>query len=99
MRMLPLPPLQVVQVAAEVDGCALYGGNGDPIVYGRPALAAHTHLDELRRNKSVPGNPPISALISPRRIDWADRTRGAGVPVLAIGPMVSQHGDVADLAE
>src|SRR6476646_11282523 len=28
MRMLPLPPLQVVQVAAESDGCALHGGNG-----------------------------------------------------------------------
>src|SRR6478672_9178294 len=64
MRMLPLPPLQVVQVAAEGDGCALHGGNGDSIVNGRPTLAAHAHLDELLSNKSVPGNPSITALIN-----------------------------------
>ncbi len=64
MRMLPLPPLQVVQVAAEVDGCALYGGNGDPIVNGCPTLTANAHLDELWSNKSVPGNPSITALIN-----------------------------------
>ena len=64
VRMLPFPPLQVVQVAAERKGCAFHGGNGDPIVNGRPALAAHADLDELWSNKSVPGNPPITALIN-----------------------------------
>src|SRR5690242_10879409 len=30
--MLPLPPLQVVEIAAKRNGCALYGGDGDAIV-------------------------------------------------------------------
>src|SRR6476646_5368994 len=47
MRMLPLPPLQVVQVAAEGDGGAFHGGNGDAIIDGGPTLTAHSHLDEL----------------------------------------------------
>jgi hypothetical protein len=40
VRMLPLPPLQVVQVAAERDGRALHRGNGNPIVDGCATLAA-----------------------------------------------------------
>jgi hypothetical protein len=64
VRMLPLPPLQVVQVAAEGDRRALHGGNGDAIIDGRPALAAHAHLDELRSNKSVPWNASIAVLIN-----------------------------------
>jgi len=99
MRMLPLPPLQVVQVAAEGDGCALHGGNGDSIVNGRPTLAAHAHLDELWSKKSVPGNASITALINAGRVDGADWLAGVGVPVLAVGPVISQYGDAAYLAE
>ncbi|SRR5579871_5294017 len=99
VRMLPLPPVQVVQVAAERDRCALHSGNGNPIVDGCRALTAHARLDELWRNKSMPGNPPVSALINARRIDRANGTARASVPVLAIGPMVSQHGDATNLAE
>lgn len=97
--MLPLPPLEVVQVAAEHEGRTLHGGNGDPIVDGCPTLAAHARLDELWRNQSVPGNPSISTLISAGRIDGANGTAGTRVPVLAVDPVVSQHGDAAYLAE
>src|SRR6476469_4086878 len=99
MRMLPLPPLQVVQVAAEGDGCALHGGNGDPIVNGRSTLAAHAHLDELRSNKSVPGNASITALINAGRVDRADWLAGVHMPVLAVGPVISQYGNATYLAE
>src|SRR5882724_6221 len=99
VRMLPLPPLHVVQVAAEPNGCTLHCGNGNPIFDGCPALAAHAALDELRRNQSVPGNAPVSVFIDAGSIDWANGNSGAGVPVLAVGPVVSQHSNAADLAK
>src|ERR1041384_6275910 len=71
--MLPLPPLQIVQVAAERDGCALHGGNGDPIGDGCSTLVADACLDELWRNESVPGNAPVPLLINAGRIDQIGR--------------------------
>src|SRR5438445_8713541 len=97
--MLPLPPVQIVQVAAEGDGRALHGGNRDPVIDECPTLAAHAHLDELRSNKSVPGNPSISALVSAGGINRADGFAGTSVPVLAVGPVVSQHGEATYLTE
>src|SRR6476646_1458216 len=97
--MLPLPPLQIVQVAAKRDGCALYGGDGDAIVNRCPTLAAHAALNELRGNQPVPGNAPVPVLIDAGGIDWANRLASAGVPVLAVGPIVSQDVYAADLAE
>src|SRR5438270_3269611 len=97
--MLPLPPLEVVQIAAKPDGCALHGGDGDAIINRRPTLAAHAALNELRSNQSVPGNAPVPVLIDAGGIDGANRFAGAGVPILAVGPMVSQHGHAANLAK
>src|ERR1051326_1073809 len=90
--MLPLPPLQVVQVATERDGCALHGSDGDASFNRCATLAAHAALNELRRNQSVPGNAPVSVLIDAGSIDGANRLAGAGVPVLAVGPIVGQYG-------
>jgi len=89
MWMLPLPPLQVVQVAAEGDRGAFHGGNGDPIIDGCATLAAHAHLDELRSNQSVPGNSSIAALINAGRVDRADWFARTRVPVLAVDPVIS----------
>lgn len=97
--MLPLPPLQIVQVAAKCDGWALHGGNGDSILDGYATLAAHAAVDELRRNQSVPGNPSIAVLINAGRIDRANGIAGMCVPVLAVDPVVTQDGDTAYLAE
>jgi len=99
IRMLPLPPLQVVQIAAEGDGCAFHGGDGNPIVNGRPTLAAHATLDEFRRNQPVPGNAPVTVLVNAGRIDRANGIAGTRVPVLAVDPVISQHGNAAYLAE
>ena len=99
LRVLALPPLQIVQVAAERDGCALHGGNGDPIGDGCSTLVADACLDELWRNESVPGNAPVPLLINAGRIDRANGVASARVPVLAVGPVVSQHGDAAYVAE
>src|SRR5579859_27719 len=97
--MLPLPPLQVVQVAAKRDGCALQRGDGNPVVDGCPTLAADAALNELRRNQSVPGNAPVSVLIDAGSIDGANRFAGAGVPILAVSPVVGQYSHAANLAE
>ena len=97
--MLPLPPLQIVQVAAERDGCALHGGNGDPIGDGCPTLVADSSLGELWGNQPVPGNAPVPLLINAGRIDRANGVASARVPVLAVDPVVSQYGDAAYLAE
>src|ERR1051326_5541730 len=99
IRMLPLPPLQVVQIAAEREGCPLHRGNGDAIVDGRPTLAAPAPLNEFRRNQAVPGNTPVMLLINAGRIDRANGIACMRVPVLAVDPMVAQHGDAAYLAE
>jgi hypothetical protein len=99
VRMLTLPPLQVVQVAAERDGRTLNPGNRYPIVDGCATFAAHAAWDKLRRYQSVPGNPSISALINAGSIDWANWFAAIGVPVLAVGPVISQHSDAADLAQ
>src|SRR5690242_15774689 len=90
--MLPLPPLQVVQVAAKRDGRTLQCGNGNPVVDGCPTLAAYAALNELRSDQSVPGNTPVSVLIDAGSIDGANRFAGAGVPVLAVSPVVGQYG-------
>src|SRR5579864_4798231 len=97
--MLPLPPLQVVQVAAKRDGCALHGGDGDAVIDGYPTLAAHAALNELWRNEPMPGNAPVAILINAGGIYRANRFAGVGVPVLAVSPMVGHHGHAANFAE
>src|SRR5215831_5032748 len=97
--MLPLPPLQVVQVAAKRNGSALHGIDGNPVVDGCPTFAAHAALNKLRRNRPVPGNPPVSVVINAGSIDGANRFAGAAVPVLAVSPIVGGHRYAADFAE
>src|SRR4249920_1119247 len=97
--MLPFPPLQIVHVTAKRDGRAFYGSDGNPVVDGCPTLAAHAALNKFRRDQPVPGNAPVPVLIDAGGIDWANRLAGAGMPILAIGPIVGQHSYAADLAE
>src|SRR5476651_1266729 len=86
--MLPFPPLQVVQVAAELDGGTLHLGDSDPVFNGRATLVAYSGLYELRLNRAVPWNAPVSMLINAGGIDRAGRGTGAGMPILAVGPLV-----------
>src|SRR5579864_5079348 len=86
--MLPLPPLQVVQIAAKRDGRALHGGDGDAVIDGCAALVTHTGLNELGRDQSMPGDAPVPLLIDAGSIDGTNRFAGVGMPVLAVSPMV-----------
>src|SRR5882672_10819069 len=96
--MLPLPPLHVMQVAAEFDRRPLHRRDRYSICNGCATLVTRTGLDQFRLNHSVPWNALVSMVINARRIDWADRATSAGMPVLAVGPMLGQNGRAANFA-
>src|SRR5260370_12469010 len=91
---LALPPLQIVQVAAELDGRSVRNGDGQPLLKAFPAFVANPGLNMIRFDGPVPGDAAIPVFIQTGRIDWANRFAGARVPVLAICPMVrgKRHG-------
>src|SRR6266853_973009 len=97
--MLAFPPLQVMQVSAKGERGSFYSGDGNAIVDRVAAFRASAGLNELRRHGAMPGNSPVSALVQAGGIDGADGAARSGVPVLAIRPVVDQHGDAANLAK
>src|SRR5580765_7931692 len=97
--MLPFPPLHVMQVAAEFDRRLLHRSDRDSICNRCATLVTRASLDQFRLYHSVPGNALVSMIINARRIDWADRATSAGMPVLAVGPMVGQNGRATNFAE
>jgi hypothetical protein len=97
--MLPLPPLEVVQVAAKHTRRALYLGDRDAIFHWCSTLATPAFGNEFRGDHTVPGNPPVAAVIEAGAVDRANRDAGPRMPVLAVRPVICQHGHAADLAE
>lgn len=60
---------------------------------------ARSSPDVLGIDCAVPGNAPVTALVETRRIHWTDRIATSRMPVLAVGPMVAEDVERADLAE
>jgi len=99
IRVLALPPLQIVQVAAEGEWSAFHGGNGKPIMHGAGALVADAGAYGLGRNGAMPGDAAVALVIHSRSIDRADGSGRARVPVLAVGPVIVENGNATNFAE
>jgi hypothetical protein len=97
--MLTLPPLQVVEIAAEDSRRALDGGNANAIGKSLAAFAANAPADLLRFNRSMPGNSAVSIFVETGGVNGANGFAGAGVPVLAVRPMIGEYCKPANLAE
>jgi hypothetical protein len=97
--MAALPPSQVASVAAENLHGAFHSGHADAVVKRLAAFAALACASRLRLNCAVPGNAMVTTFIQARGINRTNRPLRARVPVLAIGPVVSQDGQLADLAK
>lgn len=98
-RMLALPPDEIVQVATERKWRALHAGNGNTIFKSGAALVANPAVTLLWRHDAVPGNAPVPILIKAGRINGPDWLAGARMPVLAVGPVIDQHSEAANLTE
>ena len=61
--MLALPPVEIVQVAAEGQRSAFNGGDRNTVVDQSAAFAAYAGGDELRRNRTVPGDAAIALVV------------------------------------
>jgi hypothetical protein len=70
--MLALPPLQVVEIAAEDSRRSLDGGNGYAIGKGLAAFAANARADLLWLNRSMPGDSAVSVFVQTGRVDGAN---------------------------
>lgn len=95
---LALPPLQVVEIAAEQLRRGFYGSNAKAISKGLTALTADTSADLLRINAIVPGNSMVSIFVKARCVDGANGLADASVPVLAVRPVIDGHRQPANLA-
>src|SRR5260370_25329119 len=78
---LALPPFQVVQVAAELDGRSVRNGDGQPLIKAFPAFVANPGLNMIRFDPPVPGDAAIPVFIQTGRIYWTTRVACARVPV------------------
>ena len=61
--MLALPPVEIMQVAAEGQWSTFNGGDGNAVADWGAAFTAYAGGDELRRNGPVPGNATIALVI------------------------------------
>lgn len=99
LRVLALPPLEIVQVTAEGEWRTFDDSNGDAFREGFAAFIAYAGANVLRFNRAMPGNATISRFVKTGSVDGADGFGCARVPVLTICPVVSEHSNAANLAE
>ena len=98
-RVLAFPPLQVVQIAAEDQPRALDGDDSNSVSKSLSAFTASASTYGFRLHCAMPGNSPVSVFIETGSINGADEFFRPGMPVLAVRPVISQHGEAANLAE
>lgn len=60
---LALPPIEIMQVAAEGQWSAFNGGDGNTIMDWGAAFTAYAGSDELRRNGAMPGDTAIALVV------------------------------------
>lgn len=99
MRVLALPPLEIVLVTAEGAWCTFDRSNGDTFCEGFAAFIAYAGAHVLRFYRAMPGNATISRFVKAGSVDGADGFVRARVPVLTICPVVNEHTNAANLAE
>lgn len=97
--MLALPPIQIMKVAAKGQRCAFQARDRDTVLDRAAAFVAHAGVDEFGFHDAVPRDAAIAFVVDSGGIDWTERNRRARVPVLAIGPVVIQNGNAANLAK
>ena len=98
-RMLALPPVEIMQIAAELQGRRFGSDNRQSFRKSCAADMAGSACDLLGFDCAMPRNAPVTALIETRGIDRALRIATARMPVLAVCPMVGKYLESADLTK
>ena len=99
IRMLAMPPVQIVQVTAELFWSAFNHGDLQTISERPAAFAARSAPYLLWFNDAVPWDAPIAILIQAGRIDRADCRPCARMPVLAVCPVISGERNTAQFTK
>ncbi len=94
-----IPPLEIMQIAAELPALALDGGHCDAVSERLAASAAHAGLSGFWRDRTTPGNAVVSVLVKTGGVNRPDGPARARVPILAVRPVVDEHHKAANLAE
>ena len=99
VRVLALPPLHVVQIAAELKRRTLHYNDLKSVGKDRSALMAHSRDALFRLDCAVSRNAPVAAIVQTGRVDRPNGLARVAMPVLAVGEVVHEHGDGADFAK
>ena len=97
--MLTLPPVEIMQVAAEFQRCRFMPDDRQSFRKRRTTDMAGSARDLLGFDCAMPGNAPVTVLVKTRGIHRTHGIAIASMPVFAVCPMVGKDMESADLAE